>query len=1815
MMFSTKLHIRQQPSSRGCYCLHYIFLLHICTAFLMIISALNNDEATIQFPLSEDVSFDSQLTDLEAYRALLINLLQPYDEQIKLGEDIVDESSPEDSLLSIRFIPRSLHFHEQSIAIPRMQTVMIINDNSEPLELKSISGNTTHFYSSFFKQTILPAHGGNTSINIYCLPRMIDNIQSVFTIETNRGELLFHVYGKGISNPFRLRSLISATVPLNSTFEYTIDFYNPYNYSIDINEIYTSDENLNIDLLSKRNIKNKITKNLEFYEQWHLKPYEVKSVIKIKYWAFELNHFRGFVCIQTNATDFILLPVKINVLNHPGIYSNVDLLEFSPNNYIHSTMKPITRPIYIFNNDMDPLLISNVRVPDEHQNYMTVSYKTLPVPADIYRLNRIAEITLYPSLIPTDIQHLTGDVQVYTTNDEQPRLRIPFDEIVYHGLVDYEKENTRFFIPSPNRDDCQPIKFINRYNIPLSVYNITIDNPERLSPYIEMGAFSSILYLYPNQWTELLCINLRQQSLSTTPFINVQTALNVHTNLSSFPFPIYLYNGFLSLNLVTDHTNGGIQVDNANPLEFYLVSIPVHTSLTVTFILTNTNPIDVQIDNVDSTLSNMKIQLNHMESLADNHQLERRPDNISTDENISQLIIPEQHRAVFRLTIDGGDQVRVHNESITFRTIYQTLRININYQTIDGSLQCANKTPIHINASLNRIETIDVFLNNKFNTPVNVLRMEFETHKSCFTFTWPDPSVPRLKLQSNRMQRLGKLRFDMAPLCKTVPSELTVYCGLNHHVVFKRKWDEHVSALNTYELDYTLVKQFRNLWLEWTSLIQKQKIQTHVWIYTDRANISVPISIGFIWPSVLEHMFSLPSCVPIILDFQVIFINITKTKNIIISNPSPNSVIYTVELLCNNSESSKQIIDDRIFTIATPSKRVDLINGVYNFYLQPAEQMKFTIAYRPTQTIKHEMYFIVRNNLTVIESILLRGEGGIGSLQVGHREASSPITPIDITIDEKQHTLCSNPPRNLLFRKTITLYNTGNMKTIIYDISFDQNSCSGYGFSTPVCGNIEIESNEKYSLHILYQPDYTTDEINRTLTLNTNIGLMTFPIHVRIPQRVLSACYQIVPRPVWELRTYYLCFCSLLIMFILIFFAAVYDARRTFDNYLTRVGWRDLMETTNNKIFDLSDLSLAVQKEEKTRERIESLIVPDTKKGKTSDLAKNPLKAKRSTTPVNEKKEAIGKPRTSSGSSSLEVKPIQDKIRRLTTDGSLSKTSKEQSASAVQSQSRQRKKSDQRTSPAVPKGISSSTVSYDENEQFVLSRSRRLSSKTKKLSLNTTPTSTVDINPIQSSRDSNEIYSTKPDDSIKEKQWKVVHTTKGHRKTQTSSRREAIDVPQTTNKTAETFENQTVPSSTSTTQHSGTKVSRRRRRPTPKDPSPVATHNLAKRNSLQDSTPISNANRELAFRQLTEQLWAAGLPSAATACSMSIRSRCSSAPPSERGGNEGEEDLSRSDDDDDLEENLDWDEPDIPDDDFGRYALQSELDTNERTQTQHKSISSHIPPLMSLSITPPAMTTSMQERSTTPTSVIKENIEPVSFPQHTHGPIQRPNKLNYSPPAQSSATFADITQSPTTPDVLVQINHLLDHQNSVATVPSTPDVSNSATSGTLPQDLATPNVPWTPFAPNDWATKYDSTWPTQTPSIPLTTHMPNPFVFRQMSKEESTVWPTALGTATPRSTPLNTRSKQGNEWNEMFQPTTPSSADVAKPTNNNWSKFLPAADSSSVENSGENKQENEGNTVFWNSMTSSSPGAQWWPKTSSNENTDNKDQSRWDFAR
>ncbi len=62
--------------------------------------------------------------------------------------------------------------------------------------------------------------------------------------------------------------------------------------------------------------------------------------------------------------------------------------------------------------------------------------------------------------------------------------------------------------------------------------------------------------------------------------------------------------------------------------------------------------------------------------------------------------------------------------------------------------------------------------------------------------------------------------------------------------------------------------------------------------------------------------------------------------------------------------------------------------------------------------------------MTIIESILLRGEGGSGSLIVGNRKAGSSDIPLVLEMNEKQYKLCSSIEEIffLFKKKTFFLY-------------------------------------------------------------------------------------------------------------------------------------------------------------------------------------------------------------------------------------------------------------------------------------------------------------------------------------------------------------------------------------------------------------------------------------------------------------------------------------------------------------------------------------------------------------------------------------------------------------------------------------------------------------------------------------------------------------------------------------------------------------------------------------------------------------------------
>lgn len=63
-----------------------------------------------------------------------------------------------------------------------------------------------------------------------------------------------------------------------------------------------------------------------------------------------------------------------------------------------------------------------------------------------------------------------------------------------------------------------------------------------------MNVTTPFVYVKPGQEVFPVCINILKQSSSSPSLINLEALFTLHSNLSFFHLPIYLYSGFLGVS-------------------------------------------------------------------------------------------------------------------------------------------------------------------------------------------------------------------------------------------------------------------------------------------------------------------------------------------------------------------------------------------------------------------------------------------------------------------------------------------------------------------------------------------------------------------------------------------------------------------------------------------------------------------------------------------------------------------------------------------------------------------------------------------------------------------------------------------------------------------------------------------------------------------------------------------------------------------------------------------------------------------------------------------------------------------------------------------------------------------------------------------------------------------------------------------------------------------------------------------------------------------------------------------------------------------
>lgn len=95
-----------------------------------------------------------------------------------------------------------------------------------------------------------------------------------------------------------------------------------------------------------------------------------------------------------------------------------------------------------------------------------------------------------------------------------------------------------------------------------------------------MDVISSFVYIKPGQSVSPLCIHVLKQSLSSAPLANLEATLTLHTNLSFFHLPIYLYSGLLTVSDDNDEFHRIILFRSYSLILFLTVAMAVLNVMT-----------------------------------------------------------------------------------------------------------------------------------------------------------------------------------------------------------------------------------------------------------------------------------------------------------------------------------------------------------------------------------------------------------------------------------------------------------------------------------------------------------------------------------------------------------------------------------------------------------------------------------------------------------------------------------------------------------------------------------------------------------------------------------------------------------------------------------------------------------------------------------------------------------------------------------------------------------------------------------------------------------------------------------------------------------------------------------------------------------------------------------------------------------------------------------------------------------------------------------------------------------------------------------
>ncbi|CAI9777485.1 unnamed protein product [Fraxinus pennsylvanica] len=262
--------------------------------------------------------------------------------------------------------------------------------------------------------------------------------------------------------------------------------------------------------------------------------------------------------------------------------------------------------------------------------------------------------------------------------------------------------------------------------------------------------------------------------------------------------------------------------------------------------------------------------------------------------------------------------------------------------------------------------------------------------------------------------------------------------------------------------------------------------------------------------------------------FPIVQVGSHWSQWITVKNPSQESIV--MQLVLNSGE----IIDDcrtsdTLMQLPSSGSLVgnkSIAHTRYGFsiadsavteaFVHPYGKASFgPILFRPSNRCEWKSSILIRNNLSGVEWLSLRGFGGLVSLVLF--DEAIPVQGLEFKLNlptpnsflspdvshymEDKSLACSEPLIKELYAK-----NTGDLPLEVKRIEVSGAECGMDGFLVNSCKGFSLLPGESIKLQISYQTDFSTATIKRDLQLVLASGIFVIPMKASIPMSVLNFC-------------------------------------------------------------------------------------------------------------------------------------------------------------------------------------------------------------------------------------------------------------------------------------------------------------------------------------------------------------------------------------------------------------------------------------------------------------------------------------------------------------------------------------------------------------------------------------------------------------------------------------------------------------------------------------------------------------------------------------